>query len=629
MFPDAHAGAVVAALRAETGWDVRRVVLDALRDEEPPAAKFHGPLDGARLANLLPGVWSARMPIKLAARRCETLLTGWLEPWVVAALARGRVDERPALDGAWRMLLQCQAHDSIGGCATDAVVAQVETRLAETADLAAQTLDRVLADLAGLGPGRGVPLSVEQTIAVFNPSPHARTDVVRIPLEDYPALRLPLGGPALGPLSLAVLEGSGFSVDGMPARLVPPNDASRPIWVPGTTPLDLELVARDVPALGWRRFRLEPAAAVPDVVDDGREITADDVAVAVDDLGTLSVRFGDTEWTGLCGIEDRGDRGDTYDFDAVADDAGATLRELVVTRRSHPSGVQTVLVRRISDVPGWLAADRKARIAVRVPLPVEIEARVVPGLRRVDLTVRVENRASDHRLRLLFPTGAPRVEFQAATTFDVATRMTAGRPSVGWVHPAPVTFCHQGWIAAGNLTVVAPGLPEAEVTRDGTIAVTLLRAVGTLARFDLASRPLPAGPEMPTPGAQLHGIHTARLCLLEGADAVEAHDAELGLRATFGGAWSPASTGSLLELRRNGLVLSALKPASRGDGFIVRVLNPTSAPLDAELRLGVPFATVAAIRLDEEPDRFAVERVGQCVTFNVPRHALRSVCFRA
>jgi hypothetical protein len=38
---------------------VQRTVLDALRNTSP-TAEFRGPLDGARLANLLPGVWSAR-----------------------------------------------------------------------------------------------------------------------------------------------------------------------------------------------------------------------------------------------------------------------------------------------------------------------------------------------------------------------------------------------------------------------------------------------------------------------------------------------------------------------------------------------------------------------------------------
>jgi hypothetical protein len=60
----------------------------------------------------------------------------------------------------------------------------------------------------------------------------------------------------------------------------------------------------------------------------------------------------------------------------------------------------------------------------------------------------------------------------------------------------------------------------------------------------------------------------------------------------------------------------------------VRVLNPTDGTLDADLRLGVPFAVAAAVRLDEEPGPFPIERSGQSVRFSVPPHALRSVSFR-
>jgi hypothetical protein len=73
-------------------------------------------------------------------------------------------------------------------------------------------------------------------------------------------------------------------------------------------------------------------------------------------------------------------------------------------------------------------------------------------------------------------------------------------------------------VSANGLTVVAPGLPEAEVTADGAIVVTLLRAVGWLARFGLRSRMQPAGPLMPVEGAQMLGPLEARLSLFAGVD---------------------------------------------------------------------------------------------------------------
>ena len=83
-----------------------------------------------------------------------------------------------------------------------------------------------------------------------------RTDVVRIALDDYPAFRLPLGEPDLPPLTLAAAGTPGFTVDGVPVRVVPSDDPTRPRWLPGQQPVDVELVVRDVPAFGCRRLRL-------------------------------------------------------------------------------------------------------------------------------------------------------------------------------------------------------------------------------------------------------------------------------------------------------------------------------------------------------------------------------------
>src|SRR5262249_59699535 len=123
----------------------------------------------------------------------------------------------------------------------------------------------------------------------------------------------------------------------------------------------------------------------------------------------------------------------------------------------------------------------------------------------------------------------------------------------------------QGFVRVNGLTIGAPGLPEAEVTADGVIAITLVRAVGWLARMDLRTRPQPAGPAVATPGAQCLGRVTACLTLFVGNDIRTVRDAELGLRAVpAGGRPLVQPQHALVTIEPRAILLSALKPPDAG-----------------------------------------------------------------
>jgi len=599
---DSSTGHVAALLGAQ------RVLFDdavSRLADESTLVEWSGALVGARTANLLPGVWSARMPLKLRNRAVETLLTAWVEPWAAFAPAFGLADERPALEQSWRSLLCNQAHDSICGCSIDPVHERMVARYDDAEGLGVATVQRILERLAGADVIRNTPWREDQSVAVFNASAEPRTDVVRVPLEGFPPWRVSVTRFDMHPLAMPSFRG--VTVDGRPARLVASEDPTRVRFLPGLGGLDVEFVATDVPAFGFRQYSVQPANPAPDDVDDRREIDAGDVRVVVADDGSLSVTLGTRTYHGLFGVEDAIDRGDSYDCDPDPV-RNVEVRSITVRRERHKSGIARLHVVRELDDIGTLS----------------VEACVAPGVPFVRCEVTLDNRAPDHRLRLRFPTGSDVDEFDAATTFDVERRSTAPVDDAGWVHPAPRTFAHQGWIAANGLVVGAPGLPEAEVTPGGDVLVTLVRSVGALARIELRTRPLPAGPEMMAPGAQTQGHIGATVTLARAA--ADARAAEIGFRGVLA-AEAPrvdADT-SLLRLESQHSLLSACKPAQEGDRIVVRVLNPTDVPDDVTLHFGLDVRRARPVRIDEQPDEFYVEHHGRSVQFHVPPHALRTV----
>jgi mannosylglycerate hydrolase len=141
----------------------------------PSGSTWTGELRSAARANMLMNVTSARIDIKAAAARAERLLERYAEP--LAALHAPAWPDR-LLELAWRRVVDNSAHDSICGCSQDAVVSQVLARFAEAEQIGHGIAKAAIRPLAA-ATRRG-------SLAIVNPSPHDRVDVIEADL-DVPA----------------------------------------------------------------------------------------------------------------------------------------------------------------------------------------------------------------------------------------------------------------------------------------------------------------------------------------------------------------------------------------------------------------------------------------------------------
>src|SRR5581483_4218669 len=133
-------------------------------------------------------------------------------------------------------------------------------------------------------------------------------------------------------------------------------------------------------------------------------------------------------------------------------------------------------------------------------------ARAVPG--RIELRTTVENEADDHRLRVHLPVAEAGDWVRAESQFAVVRRpLVPPAPRAAWVEPQIAAAHTLGAVALGPLALLTKGLPEYEAAPDG-LRLTLLRCVGTISRpAGLPTRPVAAGPDIPTPDGQCRGRH--------------------------------------------------------------------------------------------------------------------------
>ncbi|MBV8259013.1 MAG: hypothetical protein JO073_14470 [Actinobacteria bacterium] len=316
-----------------------------------------------------------------------------------------------------------------------------------------------------------------------------------------------------------------------------------------------------VNTLPYRRARVVDGAVVElEGFSGGRpEPTAREPSLSLDRLERL-IHF-----------EDEPDVGDLYTF---CPGGAVRTAELVESRREGDA------------------------LVLRHVLPavwIETTARAV--LDRIELTCVVENAAEDHRLRLFLPFPAADDTVRAESQFAVVRRpLQPPAPRVEWVEP-PVPTAHMlGSLALGDLVLLTKGLPEYEASTQG-LRLTLLRCVGTISRpAGMPTRPLAAGPEIPTPEGQCLGKHVFELALrFDGGSLSNASLVRAGqdYRTDFlvGDTFEP-------PLRLGGdIVFSCLKGAENARGIVLRVFNPNERPEQLELD-----AAARRIRMDEEAD---------------------------
>jgi alpha-mannosidase len=555
----------------------------------------------------LGGTLGTRATQKRQNAIAERLLVRDVEPWIALMNDGGNDATRALLASAWRTLLRGHPHDTICGTSIDEVASTLDERLSSAIIQGEGLRGDALFAITGhdTARARAEPEVWRPVLMLRNPAARARGGVAELQLSATVA------NVAVGPGSVK-RQGlpkrvPPWGVDGVPLQILERGERVALTEDPRAYPrADLTVT---IHALGWveriggyavvtRAQRRGKGVDVPNPVHAGeRDLSNGIVRVTVNDAGEVRLEYLNTGHLigNLLALEDRRDVGDLYT---------PALRETLPSWKLRR-------VRRVHRGPlrGELAVDY-AGASGRCTLRLQLDANL-PALR---IRVEGENRAKDHRLRLRFMTELP----GAATIADAAFYSVSRAPlklsedEQRMEHVIASAPLHR-WVArmstSAGVTIFSDGLAEYESHDDGSVAVTLVRAVGALSRADLPERPGNAGWPADTPAAQSLGPFAAAFAVaLHGADSpgvresIEqlADDVLLPITGETlrSNLHEPLEVGGI-ELSGHGLVFSAAKPAQREGWIALRCVNRRDVAVRGTWQFGRPIVEAVRSRLNE------------------------------
>ncbi|MDI4647307.1 alpha-mannosidase [Cohnella hashimotonis] len=603
---------------------------------------------------------SSRVYIKQANAKGQILLERLAEPAAAIAATLGMPHPTPLLVHAWRTLMQNHPHDSICGCSVDEVHAEMMTRFAKSRHMAEPIVERSIAHIASSIDTARFAGDAHVPFVVFNFAGAARSGTVSVELDVARRSSADIGpAAAYADMELirvgagAVIDHEGRPVDaeiedlGVRFGYELPDDKFRQPYM--ARRIRVTLSADHVPSQGYRTYAWrseDDAVAAPvaaaveqekavDASPAGLSLENEYIAVAVEPNGSLSLTDKETGevYRDLGVFENTGDIGNEYVYvqdgerkTLTTDTLKAEVRLVsrsawrttveIVHRWEIPAEADVLLQRERTTMT--FLPDRKAgRSARTVPLVITTLATVERGVKALMLKVRYENHAKDHRLRMRFPTDAAASGVHYADSiFEIAER--PNEPAGEWRNPSNAQ--HQQAFAAldhgkRGLAVANIGLNEYEALRDGrgTLAVTLLRAVGELGDWGV----------FPTPEAQCPGSQEAELAIIPyaGADgryaaAQEAYAFQVPWLAvqTDAHAGSLPAVYSPLSWTGERLALTAFKRGIQGEDCFYRWFNMSGASSSLALRAEPDSEWYLSNVLEEElgklvPDADGIVRV--------------------
>ncbi len=630
--------------------DYVEACLEGLNTDEIPVhqGEMRYTLIEAGFNGLLGATHSSRMDLKLENDLAQRELIHVAEPLSAMSAMLGGSYESSLLHRAWLYLLKNHAHDSICGAAiSDAHLDNPFGYRAATA-IARECSRKACEEIWGQIDSAGTFSAGDLTLTFFNTLPNRRKRIEQIVL-DTPR-------PNFGSFKVEACTGVGPIVEGFDPDamltfqyfdLIDEEGNKVSYTILDREDIDMEverkldsnaavydilrnrlLIEIELPPMGWRTLAVRPRLREynrnPQSAGERALIAALDgtlenefVQIKINVNGTVDLTDKETgkKLEGLHSFEDSASTGNAHKHKG-------TLRDFTVSslcNSARMSLIENNAMRGIWKVdldlliPDRAEINAKDRSANTVVIPVSTFISLEKGSRRVQFKTIVDNRAKDHRLRVLFPTGIKTDFAFADSPFDVVKReilWNDTKDNMEGFHPyQPMQRFVTVSDGQSGVSFMSKGMGEYEVIDDvrRTLAVTLLRTSRVTMK---ANRGQMTPEEMEhSNGHQMQGRYEYEYALLthsgswaQGTVHLQADDFRVPVRVLQGvpksGTLTPRR--SLIEIEESDQVqISAFYKSEQAGGYILRLWNSSDSALKTTVSFGLNIQSVRIVALDE------------------------------
>lgn len=567
-----------------------------------------------RSGNLYGYVTSARTDIKLANFRAENRLQFYAEPFYTLAGILGMDTNTQYLNIAWNYLVQNSTHDSIGGCSLDAIHQDMHWRYKQVEEIAKGVFERatkfIAANLNHYATDAFNNPEPEKDIflTIFNPVTHLRHEIAEA-IIDIPK--------SLESDSLALMDANGEVI---PVTILEAYDEQPVLEQMTNRPMYFDMKRYKVlfetpaiPSLGYTTLKVIPrlqakmkGKGVVEKKDGIHTLENTHLKVVIRKNGTFDLhdKSGVRKFKGLGLLLDEGEAGHAWVHTPVSPEITSEREKpkIKITENTPHRGVCQIeyklhLPKNLKERGKLKSGSKKEPKMVKVPVTVKVI--LEKNARSLKLQVSVNNKALDHRLRILFPGTVAADHHYAEGQFDIVRRPIkrtddeGNLVGEGWVeqpmHDYPLHHFMALSDGSDGLGIITNGIKEYEVldNHERTIAFTLLRA------FRYVIQPSSKQDYGNNEGSQSFGEHKYQFVLYPFSSGIDGSGLyEEALRANL--PVSIVQTGgthgtlpveqSFVSINASMVQFSALKDAESHDGSkILRLYNPSELSETIEL----------------------------------------------